>query len=856
MDKLRIHTNFERGQGIVEYAIILVLIAVVVIAILLHLGPAVGNVFSRITVALQNPQKYAEIMATQDIAIITDVSVKRKGEDSLAVYVNVSEPIELTAVTSDGKSAGAKCVESCVIEISGVSASSGTVTVSSPEASSVLADYPSKIVSALQEPKNIAVGTGTISVFVLVVYTVKSVWWKIGLKLASQCATFGKADAALKIFQQLIASGKASDTWTYLINAELLIKNAKPEDLLSFYKLACDVAQHLSRVAELESLTKLGGLYNRLGSFDNALPTLKSAEKLLYLEGVQNVEPKIQLELLSGIGIAHIHTGGDRIANLRWAGDNLNRARDIAIEIADEEARKTIEKEAVQIGKGFSRIRRKQNAWGFAIIEEYEDDHLLYLDETYTLTTGMGWGDAPAAYKKAAPILLPESLESFEFDISVWAEDMEIEPLWIRTLELDPTSDLPSLVHFELTPKAVGPKVIKVDFYYQLHWLQQITLEVEVVESPLTMPDITDEAVLRAQPLKVGMLLGLGGLGDKSFNDSAYAGLEEARQQHGIEFETADSGTPEESIALLQQWAEADYDLIIALGFHNGPTIAQVAESFPEKRFAIIDTEVKGENVWSAVFREYEADYVVGALAALIAGKEGRVGFIGGVKTPIIHRIKAAFSQGIERVNPDTTLNTIYVDKFDDEVMGQYFAEILYAMGAGVIYQAAGRSGMGAIRAAKKLGKLIISTGGDHSELAPDAVLTSRVKNVGRPVLDVIKAAVEDQFEGGKTASYGLANKGVSLTRVRPEVVKRLVERLPPYVTLDDLITRMKEVTEAVASGQIVVDFDEVEGTIPESVDGQSFDERLPDETPNDKSAGGKSLDEKLMDGDDGQHST
>lgn len=338
-----------------------------------------------------------------------------------------------------------------------------------------------------------------------------------------------------------------------------------------------------------------------------------------------------------------------------------------------------------------------------------------------------------------------------------------------------------------------------------------------------------DKIVVSAQPPKVVMLLGSGGLGDKSFNDSAYAGLESAREQYGVEFETADSGTLEENITLLQQWAEADYDLIIAIGYHKGPAIAQVAESFAQKRFAIIDTEVEGQNVWSAVFREYETDYVMGALAALIAGKGGRVGFIGGVRTPIIRRIESAFAQGIERVNPDIVLNTIYVDRFDDEAMGQYLAEMLYAIGAGVIYQAAGASGIGAIRAAKKLGRLIISTGGDHSELAPAAVITSRVKNVHRPVVDVIEAVVKDRFQGGQTASYGLANGGLELVPVRREVVKRLVEHLPSDVSLHDFITRLAEITKRATSGQLVIDFDGVEG-IAKSGDGQSFDERLSDE--------------------------
>jgi len=396
----------------------------------------------------------------------------------------------------------------------------------------------------------------------------------------------------------------------------------------------------------------------------------------------------------------------------------------------------------------------------------------------------------------------------------------------MRTLELDPASDSPTHVQFKLTPKSVGRKAIRIDFYYKLHWLQQVTFRVEVMEPPSIAFDTIEGDLVGVQPLQVRMLLGLGGRGDKSFNDSAYQGLETARQLYGIEFETTDSSTLEESVNTLQQWAEADYDLIIAIGYHNGPAIAQVAESFPEKRFVIIDTKVEGENIWSAVFREYEADYVVGALAALITGKGGRVGFIGGVRTPVICRIESVFSQGIGSVIPDAVLDAVYVDRFDDQVMGEYLAEMLYAKGVKVIYQAAGGSGIGAIHAAKKLGKLIISTGGDHSELAPDAVLTSRIKNVYRPVLDVVKAAVEGQFEGGETASYGLADGGLLLTPIRPEVVKRLIEWLPSNVNLQDLGRRMQEIQEAVTSGQIIVDLDEAEEIVSKSLDGKSLDDK------------------------------
>jgi len=95
-------------------------------------------------------------------------------------------------------------------------------------------------------------------------------------------------------------------------------------------------------------------------------------------------------------------------------------------------------------------------------------------------------------------------------------------------------------------------------------------------------------------------------------------------------------------------------------------------------------------------------------------------------------------------------------------------------------------------------------------------------------VLDVIEAVVKGRFEGGQTASYGLANGGLELVPVRREVVRRLVEHLPPEVSLHDFITRMAEITKRATSGQLVIDFDEVEETA-KSADGQPFEEKVSD---------------------------
>ena len=110
--------------------------------------------------------------------------------------------------------------------------------------------------------------------------------------------------------------------------------------------------------------------------------------------------------------------------------------------------------------------------------------------------------------------------------------------------------------------------------------------------------------------LNVGMILARGGLGDRSFNDSAYEGLQEAQRQFGIRFETADFTSDEANLEALRNYARQEYDLIIGVGFENGPFIETVAAEFPDLNFAIIDTVAEGDNIASIVYREQEGDFL------------------------------------------------------------------------------------------------------------------------------------------------------------------------------------------------------------------------------------------------------
>lgn len=298
---------------------------------------------------------------------------------------------------------------------------------------------------------------------------------------------------------------------------------------------------------------------------------------------------------------------------------------------------------------------------------------------------------------------------------------------------------------------------------------------------------------------KVGLQLSVGGLGDLSFNDSAYAGLQEAQQLHGIEFQTATWENPMLNAINLENWAKEGFDLIIGIGYGNAAPISEVAARYPDQRYASIDVAAEGSNIWSATYREYEGDFVVGVLAALVT-QTHMVGFMGGGVTPIVRRIELGFAQGVKNVDSSISFISDYVGEFDDPLKGRLLAETQYTLGTDIIYQVAGRCGLGAIEAANEFGRWIISTGGDHSDLAPNAVLTSRIKNVGKPILDVIESVVADRFEGGVTKSYGFAEGGLMMAPIRPSVFK---------VVTPAIQNIMQEVQAQVINGKIRVELEE-----------------------------------------------
>lgn len=256
------------------------------------------------------------------------------------------------------------------------------------------------------------------------------------------------------------------------------------------------------------------------------------------------------------------------------------------------------------------------------------------------------------------------------------------------------------------------------------------------------------EATTGQRVLNMGMLLAGGGLGDRSFNDSAYAGLQKAQKQLGIRFETVGFTSDEANLEALRRFARQEYDLIIGIGFENAAYIETVAKEFPDCNFAIIDVEAEGDNVVSIIYREQEGDFLMGVLAAMLTESK-KVGFIGGMDIEIIQRIKSGFKQGVAYQDSSVEVVSDMAGTFTDPEVGKLLALAQYETGVDVIYNGAGRTGLGIIEAAKETGKLTIGTSGDQRYLAPGNVVGNRPKRVDTAVLMLVNEVKDDQFTAG-----------------------------------------------------------------------------------------------------------
>jgi basic membrane protein A len=266
--------------------------------------------------------------------------------------------------------------------------------------------------------------------------------------------------------------------------------------------------------------------------------------------------------------------------------------------------------------------------------------------------------------------------------------------------------------------------------------------------------------------VRVAMVSDLGGLGDRSFNDSAYRGLRAAKREFGDEIAVLQSTSRTQYKTNLHDLAGAGYDEIIAIGFLMQQDITDAAKIYPKKHFAIVDAVVDAPNVASVTFREEQGSFLAGAAAAM-ASKTHRLAFIGGVDIPLLRKFEVGFTAGAREIDPQVKVDVRYVGSFDDEAAGKRLSAALYDGGDDVIFMAAGRANIGAIETVKaRSGKFVIGVDSDQDALAPGKVLTSMLKHVDQAVIELARKVTKTSAPTGSVV-LGLKEGGVGLTDFR-----------------------------------------------------------------------------------------
>jgi basic membrane protein A len=269
--------------------------------------------------------------------------------------------------------------------------------------------------------------------------------------------------------------------------------------------------------------------------------------------------------------------------------------------------------------------------------------------------------------------------------------------------------------------------------------------------------------------MQIGLVFDVGGRGDKSFNDSAYNGLEMAKAKHGISFlyiEPKGEGADREA-ALRQMAVDPDIGLIIGVGMLFSEDITAIASEFPDKKFVCIDYIPQSKavipvNLQGIVFEEKKGSFLAGSLAAMVT-KTKTVGFIGGMESSVIKKFESGFIEGVHFINPDVRVISGYIgmtgSAFADPAKGRELALGQYGRGADIIYQAAGASGLGVIEAARESKALVICTDRDQEPEAPGFVLSSMTKAVDRAVLKMVETVLNGSFKGGGVSVFGLSDR-------------------------------------------------------------------------------------------------
>lgn len=316
-----------------------------------------------------------------------------------------------------------------------------------------------------------------------------------------------------------------------------------------------------------------------------------------------------------------------------------------------------------------------------------------------------------------------------------------------------------------------------------------------------------EEGTEEAADFSVAMVTDVGGVDDKSFNQSAWEGIQQFGEENGLEkgdggFDYLQSASDADYNTNLNNLIRRDFDVVYGIGFLMEGAVAEIAEQQPEAQIAIIDAVVDAPNVASVLFKEQEGAFLAGVAAALMTETD-KIGFVGGMEIPVIERFEAGFLEGVATVNDAIEVDVQYTGAFDKAELGKTTANRMYSAGADIIFHAAGGTGNGVFTEAKERKEAdpeanvwVIGVDADQYDEGQtgdaNVTLTSVLKRVDTAVINISEQAMNGEFPGGETITYGLSDEGVGLADSRGAIP-------------EDVMTQIEDYQQQVIDGDIVV---------------------------------------------------
>ena len=298
-----------------------------------------------------------------------------------------------------------------------------------------------------------------------------------------------------------------------------------------------------------------------------------------------------------------------------------------------------------------------------------------------------------------------------------------------------------------------------------------------------------------AEKVKIGMVTDVGGVNDKSFNQTSWEGLQ-ALDPEVFEVNYLESKTDADYQTNINTFIDEEYDLIICVGYMLADATREAAEANPDQLFAIIDdSSIDLPNVACLMFAQEQASYLVGLVAGSVTESK-TVGYVQGMVSDSMNLFGIGYITGVLEACPDATVLQYNANAFGDIAGGSTAAKDMITKGADVIYHAAGGTGIGVISACDEEGIWAIGVDTDQAPLAPDHVLTSAMKRVDVAAQDISKAVAEGNFTAG-IHMYDLSNGGVDLAPTRDHIPAEVLETVEAAKTA--IINGEKSVPTSVA---------------------------------------------------------